>query len=519
MGLANAYEKVALVIGNKNYTNQTGLNNPIRDAKLIKQSLEAIDFKVYEIYDAKLGNLGSEIDAFMLKAKKARVALVYYAGHGVGVNGKNYLIPLNSYGLSVDNLGRKLISVEELKGAVAEAQHFGVVFFDACRSSFFRGNIAGLQNSRASRALVPPKATKKNILVSFSTQAGAIAKDDVDGSRYGPYALALSRNLNQKKDIRRLMGSVQTEVAQMTGDEQFPVEVSQLGGEKYCLANCNATPPPPPPAFKTPQMVHIRAGSFTMGSNNGDNDEKPPHKVSINYDFELSKYEVSVGEFRAFVNDTGYQTEAQKGDGCYVDKTGKGDWGYKSDANWKNPYFKQSDSHPVVCVSWNDAKAYAKWLSQKSGKNYRLPTEAEWEYAARAGSNTKWSFGENESSLCSYANIADQTAKKKYQSWTIAECNDGYVYTAPKGSFRANAFGLHDMHGNVWEWCEDWYADSYNTTPKDGRANTTKDKNKKVLRGGSWVNNPFYTRSAVRFWNFPSNRYYNLGFRLQRTLP
>jgi len=372
-------------------------------------------------------------------------------------------------------------------------------------------------------------------LVSFSTQSGTKAEDDVNGGDHSPYAIALSENLKNNRDIRLVMGSIRTRVYGLTSSQQYPVEKNMLDGKDYCLSGFCQTQevkviekivyrdrvesltPPPPPSFQSPEMVRIKAGSFTMGSDSGDKDEKPPHKVTINYDFELSKYEVSVEEFRAFVNDTGYQTEAQKGDGCYVYDNKK--WGKKSDANWKNPYFKQSDSHPVVCVSWNDAKAYAQWLSQKSGKNYRLPTEAEWEYAARAGSHTKWSFGESESSLCSHANIADKTAKKKYQSWTIAECNDGHVYTAPKGSFRANAFGLHDMHGNVWEWCEDWYTDSYNTTPRDGSANTTKDKNKKVLRGGSWGNFPINTRSAIRYRSFPAIRYYDIGFRLQRTLP
>jgi len=134
MGLANAYEKVALVIGNKNYTNQTGLNNPIRDAKLIRDTLRDMNFEVLEAYDKDLDALGDRLDSFIAKAKNAKIAVVYYAGHGIGVGNTNYLIPLGTTKLSVDNLNRKLMSVNELKGAVANARGFGVVLFDACRN-------------------------------------------------------------------------------------------------------------------------------------------------------------------------------------------------------------------------------------------------------------------------------------------------------------------------------------------------------------------------------------------------
>jgi len=210
---------------------------------------------------------------------------------------------------------------------------------------------------------------------------------------------------------------------------------------------------------------------------------------------------VTVGEFRDFVDDRGYITEAERGDGAYV-WSGK-EYEKKKDASWKNPYFDQNDTHPVVCVSWNDAVAYCKWLSQKTGESYRLPTEAEWEYACRAGTTTMWSFGDDEKELEKYAWYGENSEGK----------------THPVGEKLPNPWGLHDMHGNVWEWCEDDWVDSYEKTPRDGTAHQDKSSSRKVLRGGSWNSYSHRTRSSYRDWNDPSDRSIAWGFRLLRTYP
>ena len=235
--ILTANDKVAMVIGNKNYTNQTGLQNPISDARLIRDTLKGMNFEVMEVYNKNLNTLSDQLDDFITKARGAKVAVIYYAGHGIGVGRNNYLIPIGASNLSVDNLGRKLMSLNELKGAVAKANGFGVVFFDACRNSFFSGQIQGLGSGRGSRALVQPTVRRgQNILVSFSTQAGKIAKDDVDSGNHSPYALALSENLNSSKDIRLVMGSVRAKVKKLTAFEQIPVDENQLDGKKYCLS-------------------------------------------------------------------------------------------------------------------------------------------------------------------------------------------------------------------------------------------------------------------------------------------
>jgi formylglycine-generating enzyme required for sulfatase activity len=265
-----------------------------------------------------------------------------------------------------------------------------------------------------------------------------------------------------------------------------------------------------------PEMVAIPAGSFTMGSPAGEagrgNHEGPQHSVSVR-GFALGKYEVTRGQFAAFVRETGYSA----GGNCYG-YTGDR-WEESASRDWRSPGFSQSERDPVVCVSWDDAKAYAAWLSRKTGKSYRLPSEAEWEYAARAGSTAAWYWGEDASQACGYANVGDRAVKRQYSGWTLTvhECDDGQVNTAPVGSYRANGFGLHDMLGNVWEWTEDCWNKSYDGSPRDGSAWTSGDCNRRVLRGGSWGNPPRYVRSAYRGSATASNRSYIVGFRLART--
>jgi formylglycine-generating enzyme required for sulfatase activity len=185
--------------------------------------------------------------------------------------------------------------------------------------------------------------------------------------------------------------------------------------------------------------------------------------------------------------------------------------------------FAQAGAHPAVCLNWNDAKAYADWLAGKTGKTYRLVTEAEWEYAARArtepGTYPRYSFGNDEEDLCRYGNGADQSTKSLpgTKDWTFAPCNDGYVYTSPVGSFAENGFGLYDMQGNAWQWTADCWHDSYAGAPSAGTAWTAGDCGRRVARGGSWYNFPPGLRAAFRGWNPPDFRGIGLGFRLART--
>lgn len=266
-----------------------------------------------------------------------------------------------------------------------------------------------------------------------------------------------------------------------------------------------------------PEMVVIPPGSFDMGSPRfeaGLNDtEGPVHRVNISA-FALGKTEITRGQFATFVSETNYNA----GDNCLTFEDGK--WEERNGRNWRDPGYLQEDSHPAACLSWNDAKAYTEWLSRKTGKQYRLPTEAEWEYAARGNTGTARYWGDSTDQACGYANVGDAAMKAQVQgvAWDTHNCTDGYAYTAPVGSFKANAFGLNDMIGNVWEWVEDSFHNSYEGAPTDARV-WQGDGTKRVLRGGSWIHEPLDAQAASRHWFEPSFRDFSFGFRLARMLP
>lgn len=277
-----------------------------------------------------------------------------------------------------------------------------------------------------------------------------------------------------------------------------------------------------------PEMVPIPAGNFVMGSHarevGRDGDEGPQHEVRVGT-FALSRYEVTLAEYKAFVRDTGFDTS-----GCTIWAEDR--WTSDQAASWRNPGFGQTERQPVVCVSWTDAQAYVVWLSGKTGHAYRLPSEAEWEYAARARTTTARYWGESPDSGCTYSNVADRSLRERYPDWVVDQgekarypewiaghaCEDGYVYTAPVSSFEPNAFGLHDMLGNVWEWVEDCWNASYVGAPEDGSAWTSGDCSHRVARGGGWDDFRRFVRSANRARWHSQVRAGGLGFRVARTL-
>jgi formylglycine-generating enzyme required for sulfatase activity len=265
------------------------------------------------------------------------------------------------------------------------------------------------------------------------------------------------------------------------------------------------------------EFVAVKGGCFKMGDTFGDglDDEKPVHEVCVS-DFSIGKYDVTVGEFRKFSTATGYQTEAEKYDGCAVWNGEKSVYGNKK--SWKSPGFEQDDRHPVVCVSWNDAQEFTRWLAKESEKEYRLPTEAEWEYAARSGGKQERYAGFSDAGrLARYANFCDANCEMKFKS---AGQDDGYRYTSPVGRYLPNDLGLYDMTGNVWQWCGDWYDEKYYGDRKyygDSLRNNPKGPSAgsdRVGRGGSWGNGYVSVRASNRHFSSPRFRSINLGFRL-----
>jgi formylglycine-generating enzyme required for sulfatase activity len=232
-----------------------------------------------------------------------------------------------------------------------------------------------------------------------------------------------------------------------------------------------------PNGIPEPKMVAIPGGSFKMGCDSGkdcSDDEKPVHQVTLS-PFQMSVNEVTFEQYDACV----------AFGGCVHLPDDRG-WG--------------RGNRPVINVSWEDAQQYIQWLNQETGKNYRLPTEAQWEYAARAGSTTKYSWG-------------NEVGRNKANCDGCGSQWDN-KQTAPVGSFAANAFGLYDMHGNVWEWCQDWYDGKYYQSSPAADPQGPPSGEYRVFRGGSWGNDPAYLRSAYRSYNCPGIRYYYLGFRL-----
>lgn len=259
-------------------------------------------------------------------------------------------------------------------------------------------------------------------------------------------------------------------------------------------------------------------------------DENPAHTVRIQRAFYLGRHEVTVGQFRRFLEASGYQPESEA--------DGTGGYGYnpaydpattqRGDAfegrdprySWRNPGFAQGDENPVVNVTWNDAQALARWLSRTEGHHYRLPTEAEWEYACRAGTRTRYPHGDDPRGLLKTANTFDQEAAAFWPRWQqhALPGSDGHAFTAPVGSHAPNAFGLHDMLGNAWEWVSDWHGDTYYAHSPSSDPQGPADGSVRVRRGGSWHTWAFYARCGYRNWNTPQTRYTLVGMRLVREI-
>jgi formylglycine-generating enzyme required for sulfatase activity len=277
-------------------------------------------------------------------------------------------------------------------------------------------------------------------------------------------------------------------------------------------------------------MVVIPPGSFVMGSPTTEVGryprEGPQHRVTISRPFAIGKFHVTFDQFAAFVAETHYDI----GSGCWTYVLA-GELVNKADASWHKPGFDQSGSHPVTCLNWIDASAYVAWLAGKTGRDYRLLSEAEWEYAARAGSTTPFFFGTETKEICRYGNAADETARRANSvspQWPVAPCSDGFAYTSPAGSFLPNAFGLGDALGNVWDWLMDCYHATYGFWVKAGKTRTGAPSDgspwmsgrceARVLRGAAWDFVPRYLRVAFRGWDYPVNRYNIYGLRVARTL-
>lgn len=288
-------------------------------------------------------------------------------------------------------------------------------------------------------------------------------------------------------------------------------------------------------AFKScancPEMIVLPAGEYLMGSpdtEDGRRDHEGPQRmIRLSNKFAVSRFEITRSQFEAFIAETSHSPA----NNCMV-WTGARGGEQILGKNWQDPNFEQTDNDPVVCISWTDAKAYVTWLQEKTGKEYRLLTESEWEYAARGGTTTRYSFGDSADNICDFGNVPDQTAERSAGGWywKFVNCEDGYgAQTSPVGSFKPNPFDLYDIHANVWEWVEDCYQDSFVGGPVDGSAWITEPCKGRVVRGGSLSAPIDNSRTAARYIGIGETSTrdkgdpelysnFNLGLRIALTL-
>lgn len=297
----------------------------------------------------------------------------------------------------------------------------------------------------------------------------------------------------------------------------FPAAAQQARPAAPAATDCPECPP----------LALVPPGAFTLGTPpdarevDAGTGESQPLLVTMGRPYYVSAREITVGEFRRFTQATGYSPPA----GCRVWLGGQ--WVFDRERSWSDPGFAQppADDEPVVCVNWEDARAYAQWLAERSGRGYRLPSETEWEYLARGGTSFARFWGDDDShehtvisQACDYANVYDASAVEAHRfPYPHASCSDGFTAVAPVGRLKPNAFGAHDVIGNVREWLADCYTASYAGRPADGRAWSWQGGcEQRVVRGGSWASRPREARAAARDFEPAGQRQSDLGFRVAR---
>jgi formylglycine-generating enzyme required for sulfatase activity len=288
-----------------------------------------------------------------------------------------------------------------------------------------------------------------------------------------------------------------------------------------------------PDRILAPTMIRLPLGSFIAGSDPAETDaaqyptayaarEQPARRVSVARPFAIGRTEVTRGDFARFVAATNWMPDGP----CSFLADGRSHrWAADRAHDWRHPGFEQTDAHPVVCVSFADAQAYTAWLSSTTGRRFRLPSNTEWEYAARAGTTTAVYWGDRPpDKACDYANLLDASAARRHgggvaDPMTSFPCDDGYANTAPVASFRPNAWGLYDMIGNVWELTRDCLDANQVGAPRDTSARTAGDCGSRIDRGASWTNTRRYVRAAAQHPDLVTARTTVLGFRLVEDLP
>lgn len=624
----------ALVIGNADYRLVPKLRNSEADANAVARMAQRLGFDTLLARNLDRRGMNETVNEFLQSVEGGTEVMIYFAGHGVEVQGSNYLLPTDIPALNPEqerllrtegvNLTQLMQDVESRSARVA------LVILDACRENPFpKVGTRSAGNTRGGLGRVDPP---QGSFVIFAAGAGELAIDNLGPQDRDPNGLFTRRLLTLMNEeglelrnlVRRLRNDVSEAAQALAGRSQVPSYYDGMRGEFYfrppragadaprtacdravdpvadraavakadldeavraCTVAVESHPdeprfrrllqaaqdqraytravgskdrglslayldffpngrfiedvrqhlaslapvpapspsptpmPAPSPAPQQawvakdcpqcPEMVSIPLGAFVMGASPGEEEREkvpsswlgkasPQRAVTISDRFSLGRYEVTRGQYAAFVAATGHTTFSN----C--------------------PVSAQSDSDPVACVSWTDATAYVEWLSRTTSKTYRLPSEAEWEYAARAGTGTARYWGDGRNEACRFANVADRTAAQKLNrqqnnAAEVFQCADNFIYTAPVGKFQPNGFGLHDMLGNVAEWVEDCWNNDHRGASPGQYARLGGDCNVRVLRGAGWNSYPSFVRAAARDGDVASDRVNAVGFRVART--
>lgn len=483
--------KKALVIGNAAYPASVGaLRNPKNDADDMATMLTSLGFSVTKYTNLTRQQMEEALNQWGKTLRQDDIALFFYAGHGAEVQGQNYLFPINANPQNESQVQYHALPVGLLTGWMEQAQtRTNIILLDACRNNPFLRSFRSSGPQGGLGSMTAPSGT----FIGFAASPGAVAADGT--GRNGIYTEAILNHISTPNlTIDQIFNAVNAYVRKATEKKQVPFKNSSLEADFVFIQG--ATPAPQPAPVKKadllpyePAMIFVKGGTFNMGSNEGDY-EKPVHSVTLS-DFWIGKTEVTVGEYLAFCDATNshYPEWLEVGSSYHI-TTGSSDH-YK-----KHGYTRNSINLPIVGVNWNDAFAYTEWLSKQTGKSYRLPTEAEWEYAARGGQSSAGAL---------YAGANDVNAV----AWSSSNSGDKVHKVATK---KANELGLYDMSGNVGEWCSDWWGDytaSSQINPTGASTGTTR-----VLRGGSWNYTPLISRVANRSSCTPHARNYFFGFRV-----
>ena len=503
--------RVALVVSNSAYLHAPALANTHADGALVAAALRGKGFDVREVRDADAAASTSALGSFRAFAAGADVALIYLAGHGLVSDGQSWLISTDA----PVNLGQWTngFGVSETNAlSAASGARRRIVLIDACRDSPFRVIRAPTPRGVGMPfAPIPPMQGESYI--AYAARNGQKAEDGPAGSN-GPFATALASEIDRADlvEFAGLLERVRGDVVEATMGRQEPA---------LFLPSSVLRPAPTPAPLVTgdcrdcPAVVAIPGGEYLFGSppdeRGRDVDEVAPTPIQIRA-FEMTRYEITRTAFEAFVT----SSNRTMSNGCEARIAGPV-IGIDESASWRHPFNigsapEQTSRDPVVCVDWQDANAYARWLSVKTSRRWRLPTEAEWEYAARAGAQSRFFWGDDRDRACEFGNGDDLTAPVM----APARCRDGYVMTAPVGAFKANAWGLYDTSGNVWEWtldCDDGMA---TPPPSNGSARTSGQCANRTIRGGSFDYGPNFLRSASRHRLPQDTRNASVGFRLVR---